>query len=176
MAVAGYEDKRQITCVVEFFLFGVLLPLQLVFQGKTDACHPSAPADHIAVQQGMHLTHSHNHWSNLDTTKEWICKIVEPWRLRKVAQYSLPSDAHVLLILDVWRTHTAPPFRSWLEQEYPHYHVRFVPPNCTAELQVADVALNYPLKHAVRKRFNEYVSQKVAEAKKVPDMEQRCAM
>lgn len=164
VAVAGHEDKRQITCVVASALSGELLPLQLVFTVKTDACHPPATADHPAVQQGMHLTHSPNHWSNLGTTQDWIRRIAEPWRLRKIAEHNLKPDAHVLLILDVWRTHISPEFRGWLEQEFPHYHLRFVPPNCTSELQVADVALNYPLKHCVKKKFNDYVAQSVTAA------------
>jgi hypothetical protein len=175
VAVAGHDDKRQITCVVSSALSGELLPLQLVFTGKTDASHPPAPANHLATQQGMHLTHTHNHWSNLDSTKDWIRHIVEPWRLRKVVEHKLAADAHVLLILDVWHVHISPTFRSWLEQQFPHYHLRFVPPNCTSELQVADVALNHPLKHAVKKRFNEYVAHTVEAAMRQPTEAEQCA-
>lgn len=175
VSVAGHDDKRQITCVVTSALSGELLPLQLVFQGKTDGCHPPTAADHLAVQQGMHLTHSANHWSNFGTTQDWIRHVVEPWRLRKVTEHNLSADAHVLLILDVWHTHISAEFRSWLEQEFPHYHLRFVPPNCTSELQVADVALNFPLKHAVKKKFNDYVSQSVAAAMQKEDPAQRTA-
>lgn len=175
VAIAGHGDKRQITCVVSSALSGELLPLQLVFQGKTEACHPPAAADHLAVQQEMHFTHSENHWSNLDTTKDWIRRIVEPWRLRKVAEHNLPMDAHTLLILDVWHVHISAEFRSWLEEDFPRYHLRFIPPNCTADLQVADVALNFPLKHAIKKKFNDYVAKEVAAAMQKPDSAQRAA-
>jgi hypothetical protein len=175
VAVAGHEDKRQITCVVSSALSGELLPLQLVFTGKTHASHPPAPEGHLAMQQGMHLTHTYNHWSNLDSTKDWIRHVLEPWRLRKVVEHKLAADAHVLLILDVWHVHISSAFRSWLEQQFPHYHLRFIPPNCTSELQVADVALNHPLKHAVKKRFNEYVAQTVDAAMRQPTDTERCA-
>lgn len=120
------------------------------------------------------MTHSANQWSNLVTTQEWIRFIVEPWRVKKVAEHKLETDAHVLLILDVWSVHISAQFRSWLEEEFPRYHLRFVPPNCTSELQVADVALNFPFKHAVKRKFNDYVAQTVAAALRKPSNDEKC--
>ena len=40
MKVIGAGDKRQITACIASSLHGDLLPLQLIFQGKTTACHP----------------------------------------------------------------------------------------------------------------------------------------
>lgn len=41
VAVANIEDKRQITAVVAVSLAGDMLPMQLVFTGKTNKCHPT---------------------------------------------------------------------------------------------------------------------------------------
>jgi len=45
--VAGIDDKCQITLVHAAAMTGKLLPLQLVYQGKTKACLPNVnfPAD-----------------------------------------------------------------------------------------------------------------------------------
>jgi hypothetical protein len=49
---------------------GDLLPLQLIFQGKTNKCLPLASQ---AVEDArFHLTMSENHWSSLETMKQYL--------------------------------------------------------------------------------------------------------
>ena len=68
--VIGADDKRQITACIASSLHGDLLPLQLIFQGKTAACHPVVtPA---ATNARAHITHSENHWSNQETMQQYI--------------------------------------------------------------------------------------------------------
>ena len=43
VAMAGIDDKRQITVVLAGSMTGELLPLQLVYQGKTKASLPTVP-------------------------------------------------------------------------------------------------------------------------------------
>src|SRR4051812_14598868 len=76
VSVIGAEDKRQITAVVASSLSGDLLPLQLIFQGKTDACHP--PLTDAVRDCRFHLTHSENHWSNVQTMQQWIERVLLP--------------------------------------------------------------------------------------------------
>lgn len=161
VAIAGAEDKRQITAVIGSTLDGQLLPLQLIFQGKTDACHPLTTPAHLAVQQGMHITHSFNHWSNQATMREYIKHVVEPWRAKVIAMHSLSVNAAVVLVLDVWKVHISQEFRSMLADDFPHIHLVYVPANCTSKLQPADYALNYPLKHAVKRSFDAHASAEV---------------
>jgi hypothetical protein len=59
----GKEDKHQFTVLGSAAADGVLLPLQVVFQGKTGQVLPKNAAAVIAVSEGWHLTHSANHWS-----------------------------------------------------------------------------------------------------------------
>jgi hypothetical protein len=59
----GKEDKRQFTVLGSTAADGVLLPLQVVFQGKTGQVLPKNAAAMIATSEGWHLTHSANHWS-----------------------------------------------------------------------------------------------------------------
>jgi len=59
----GKEDKRQFTVLGSVTVDGVLLPLQVVFQGKTGRVLPMNAAAVIAALEGWHLTHNANHWS-----------------------------------------------------------------------------------------------------------------
>ncbi len=59
----GKEDKRQFTVLGSAAADGVLLPLQVVFQGKAGQVLPKNAAAVITVSEGWHLTHSANHWS-----------------------------------------------------------------------------------------------------------------
>jgi hypothetical protein len=60
VAVVGAEDKRQITVCVAASLRGDLLPLQLIFQGKTSRSLPPATANSIATL--VDVTQSSNRW------------------------------------------------------------------------------------------------------------------
>jgi DDE superfamily endonuclease len=123
VSVIGAEDKRQITVVVASSMDGNLLPLQLIFQGKTAACHPSSTD--ASRSANVHITHSENHWSNQETMRQWITEVLLPYADRQMLK---------------------------------HIHLVFVPPNCTSKLQVADVILQRPFKHGVRRRFTEWAT------------------
>jgi len=38
--IAGLEDKWQVTATFAVVLEGTFLPIQMLYQGKTDCCHP----------------------------------------------------------------------------------------------------------------------------------------
>jgi hypothetical protein len=68
----GKEDKHQFTVLGSAAADGVLLPLQVVFQGKTGQVLPKNAAAVIAASEGWHLTHSANHWSTQETMKSFV--------------------------------------------------------------------------------------------------------
>ena len=67
----GIEDKRQITAVFCGTLCGEFLPIQLIYTGKTDRCHPS-----YSFPIDWSITHSDNHWSNESTMLTYINDII----------------------------------------------------------------------------------------------------
>jgi hypothetical protein len=161
VAVIGAEDKRQITACIASSLAGDLLPLQLIFQGKTDACHPPATASAKAAL--VHITHSENHWSNQQTMQQWIDFVLMPYVERQISSLALAPDTKVVLVLDVWAVHKSEDFRRYLRTHHPRVHLVFVPANCTSQLQVADVVLQRPFKHGIRRRFNEWAARIIQE-------------
>ena len=66
------------TAVMCDSLVGELLPLQLIYGGKTNKYHPAYqfPGDWF-------ISHSHNHWANEDTMLENIPKIIVPFVVNK---------------------------------------------------------------------------------------------
>ena len=72
--------------------------------------------------------------------------------------HTLPLDSHIVLVLDVWAVHKSEEFRMFLRTKFPRIHLVFVPPNCTSQLQVADVLLQRPFKHGIRQCFNNWAA------------------
>ncbi len=83
--IVGVDDKRQITTVLAGSLAGDYLPPQLIYKGTTKRCLPT-----VKFPDKWHITHSHNHWANEQTMKEYIQKILVPY-VRKVAVYLYPA-------------------------------------------------------------------------------------
>jgi len=108
------------------------------------------------------LAHSESHWSTLQTMQQYVELVLLPYRGRQIAAYSLPADATMIVVLDVWSVHKSVEFRSWIKQKYPFLQLIFVPANCTSVLQVADVALNRPFKQRIRTQYNEWAAGVVA--------------
>ena len=51
--VVGQNDKRQVTAVLCGTIVGDLLPLQIIYEGSTNRCHPK-----YAFPSGWHISHS----------------------------------------------------------------------------------------------------------------------
>ena len=151
----GEDDKRQITAVMASSADGDLLPLQFIYEGKTQRCEAKSTSQVTAAE--FHITHSQNHWSNLETMKQYIQKIIVPYVRKKIIQHSLPKESKAILLLDCWSVHRSEEFLAYMKAEHKNMICVFIPPNCTSKLQVADTHLNFPFKRGIRHRFNNYV-------------------
>lgn len=159
VAMIGAEDKRAITACLASSLHGDLLPLQLIFQGKTDRCLPAATAASKAAD--VHMTCSANHWSSQETMRQWVSEVLLPYAERCITTYRLRSDSKIVLVLDVWAVHKSEEFRLFLNMHHPRIHLVFVPANCTSKLQVADVALQRPFKSCIRRSFDRWAADQL---------------
>ena len=54
--------SKQVTGTFSYTKSGILLPMQLIYQGKTNRCHPTG----IEFPEGFNIIHAKNHWSNED--------------------------------------------------------------------------------------------------------------
>ena len=78
--IKGLDDKRQITGTFAVSLTGHLLPIQVIYQGKT---HRSLTKHKFP--KGFHVTFTPNHWSNTEKSVEYFKHIVFPY-LEKVKE------------------------------------------------------------------------------------------
>jgi hypothetical protein len=159
VAVIGAEDKRQITACIASSLDGNLLPLQLIFTGKTPRSLPTATP--LSLSASVHITNSENHWSSQATMQEYVQNVILPYAERMTKLYNLDSNCKILLVLDVWAVHKSVEFREFLHKFHPRVRLVFVPANCTSKLQVADVALQRPFKHGVKKRYEQWMAEEM---------------
>ena len=113
VGIGGLDDKRQITSVFVASLTGDFFPVQLVYQGKTDACHPS-----YKFPPEWDITHTPNHWSNKDTMELYLENIIVPYIANKREELKLDMDFPALMIFDCQVTEA---FLKKLEQHNLHH-------------------------------------------------------
>ena len=74
VARKGTNDKRGITVTLGESLSGEILPMQLVYKGKTNRSLPS-----VKFPAGFTLTYNEKHWSNEKETLNFIQDILCPY-------------------------------------------------------------------------------------------------
>ena len=76
-------------------LVGELLPLQFIYGGKTNRCHPAYqfPEDWL-------ICHSQNHWANKDTMLKYVWKVIVPFVENKQETLNLNNEHPALAIFD----------------------------------------------------------------------------
>lgn len=126
--VAGINDKRQITAVLGGSLAGDFLPVQLVYQGKTNRCLPR-----ISFPSDWHITCTPNHWCNEKTVQDYIEQIIIPYVLKKKNDLGLPITHPALVIFDEFNGQTTDNILKLLTDNHIYYVI--VPPNTTDRLQ-----------------------------------------
>lgn len=162
--IASSDDKRQITGILAATITGEFLPPQVLYEGKTERCHPK-----IAVPAGWDIWHSANHWSNEVTMKRYLEKVIVPFLERKRVELKLPPTHPALAIFDCFRGQTTSDFYRLLETYSINYVI--VPANCTDKLQPIDVSVNKPLKDELKKGFHSWYAKQLQEQlKSVPLM------
>ena len=122
--IMGLNDKRMITAVFCGTLTGDFLPIQLVYQGKTDRCHPK-----YNFPEDWHITHSPNHWSIEETMKDYLDHVVFLYIDGVRASCDLSHDYPALAIFDNFKGQVTDDILQLLEDHNVH-SVR-LPANCT---------------------------------------------
>jgi hypothetical protein len=153
----GVDDKRQITVAASSAANGQILPFQVIFQGLTPkTLPPMNEGRHSCEATGWNLSYSSNHWSTLQTCKEFVDKILSSYRIAQIEELNLPTNQEMIWLIDCWSVHISKEFRAWIKKNYPQIHLLFIPANCTSVHQPADVILQRPFKHAFRQEFNKF--------------------
>lgn len=119
---------------------GELLPLQLLYQGKTNRCHP-----HYSYPSGFDVWHTPNHWANEETTMQFTNNIILSYVKAVRAKNDTP-DQGALVIFDNFKGHTG-------EAEENCIFSVIVPNNCTDLFQPLHLSVNKSFKDKLREDF-----------------------
>ncbi|CAH1248531.1 Hypp8212 [Branchiostoma lanceolatum] len=74
VSIVGLEDKRQITVPLTISLAGQLRPPQVLYQGKTEKCHPKFP-----FPEEWDIRHTASHWSTEESMCYFVDTIIAPY-------------------------------------------------------------------------------------------------
>lgn len=160
-SIQSLDDKRQVTAVMAVTFNGEFLPLQLLFGGQDTNRNVKKSVPNIedpavlAKISDYHLTQTKSHWSTLDCMKDYIRSIIVPFVTKKARLHNLQTEnPHKILVLDCWKVQKSKDFLDWMQENYPHFYLAFVPARCTGELQPCDVLIQRTFKAEIAAAYN----------------------
>lgn len=154
VAIAGSADHRQITGTFSITLSGLFLPMQLIYQGKTDRCHPS-----YEFPEGFNVTHTPNHWSNEEKAKELLRKVIIPHVKETRKMLGLRCDKEWLLIADVFKGQWTDGVKQIVEES--NGKMVPIPANMTHIFQPLDLTVNRSSKAFLRSHAQDWYSNEI---------------
>ena len=153
--IAGAGDKRLITVTLAGTLSGKLLPFQILYEGKTERCHPLTQ-----FLEGFDIWHTPNHWANGETSIRFVKNIILPYISITRKDLGLGEEHMAVVIFDTFKGHTGSEMESLLLEN--NIISVIVPSNCTDVLQPLDLSVNKPLKDHLRSKFQSWYSEQVS--------------
>jgi hypothetical protein len=167
VATVGQEEKRAFTLVPSISASGVLLPMQAVFVGKTDASCPNAkaPAYNEAMELNFKMVPSKTgtYWSTEATMESLVDETIAPYFDKTKKDLGLSSTQHSIWKIDCWSVHKSAEFRAWMKKNHPTIIVLFIPGGCTGLWQPLDVGIQRILKLSVRRSAHRDIVREVSD-------------
>ena len=161
----GIDDKRQYTVLLACSLAGDFLPPQVLYQGKTDRCHPNTD-----FPDDWDVWHTESHWSTTGSMLRYLDTVIQPY-VTSTQQY-LETASPPLLICDVFRAHTCGEVRERIKAL--GALLVYVPAACSDLLQPLDATVNRRYKQELSEKFQMWYAEKVAagmaEGKEISDI------
>ena len=151
-----YKRKsNQITWTFTISASGMFLPMQLIYAGKTERCHPQG----IKFPSGLDVTHSENHWSNEILARQHVTDVIMSYAKQQRKELGLSDDHKCLLIFNVFKGQTTDAHLQFLDEN--NFSYVFVPPNLTNHFQPLDLNVNSHTKTFLKETFQQWYAQQV---------------
>jgi len=154
VAIAGIDDKRQITAVLSVTMSGHFLPPQIIYKGTTRRSLPT-----VSFPAGWNVTFTENHWANEITTLQYIDEILLPYVKQKRRDLKLSDNQSCLVIFDRFKAQCTATVLDVLRDN--NILIALVPANCTDRLQPLDVSVNKSVKEFLRGQFHKWYAGEV---------------
>ena len=110
--------------------------MQLIYQGKTNHCHPIG----TEFPEGFNITHTKNHWSNENKVIEHLESIIFLLATSKRGELDLEEEQKYVLIFYVFKAQCTQRVFYWIDEN--HCVTVFVPANFIHVFQPLDLAIN----------------------------------
>lgn len=146
------EDKAQITTTIFVTEHGDVLPYQMIFEGKTDRCHPK----HVKPDDCI-WTHTTSHWQSVVTYCALIEAIIVPYKNSTINDLGLDKNQVTILKHDLHFTHKDETVLALLKKH--NIVPLFVPAGCTDIMQECDTVVNKPFKNGVRNGYRDHMEE-----------------
>ena len=152
--ITNNSDYRQITGTFGISMAGEFLPIQLIYQGKTNKCHPN-----YNFPNGFRITHTTIHWSNETKSLEMTDKIIMSYVKQQIADLQLRKNQEWLLIADVFKCQWTKAVKKRIAEL--HGKIIALPNNMTHAFQPLDLIVNRSCKAHIRKSTHQWVTDEV---------------
>ena len=133
------------------------MPVQLIYGGKTDACHPrfNFPPD-------WDVTHTESHWSTSATMVRYVEKLIVPWVKAKREALGLDEEQKALAIFDAYTAHRCNTEMHRVLEENNIVYI-YVPASCTSQLQPldSDGGVNAAFKRELKGKFIKWYAERI---------------
>ena len=153
--VKGKGKRKQITGTFTISASGKLLPLQLIYAGKTERRHSQG----IKLPSEFDVTHSEDHWSNKILARQHVTEVIMPYAKQQRKELGLSDDHKCLLIFDVFKGQTTNAHLQFLDEN--NFVYVFVPPNLTNHFQPLDLNVNSHAKKFLKETFQQWYLQQI---------------
>ena len=134
---------------------GIFLPMQLIYEGKTDHCLPVG----VRFPNGCDVTYTPNHWSNEEKVIEHLNVIIVPFLAKQREELTLQPDQKAMLILDIFKGQKTTAVTDVSEEK--NHMVVYVPPNMTDYFQPLDLTINGPAKQVLKTKYEEWYAREI---------------
>ena len=155
VAVKGQSFKKAITATFGITFSMNFLPMQLIYQGKTERSFPK-----VKFPDSFSLSANEKHFSNTQEPLKLIKEIIAPYVEKERVILDLGKDQPALLIIDVFSGQMTDPVIQKLKENY--IKVTRVPPNMKNLFQHLDLTVNGSAKAFMKKKFTEWYSSSIA--------------
>ena len=149
VARKGANDKRGITVMLRESLSGEILPMQLIYKGKTNRSLPS-----VKFPAGFALTYNKKHWGSEKETLNFIQDILCLYIKDVTERLGLDVSQKSLLLWDAFKAQSTNSVIEKLDEL--NIECVMVPKNMTHLLQPLDLTTNGAMKKMGSRTFSEY--------------------
>jgi hypothetical protein len=154
VSIKGLDDKCQITLLLATTKSGALLPLQVIYPGKTNRCLPKG----VTFPDNWDVTQTESHWSNEETMIQFVDNFIIPY-IDDIPLFE--KSEKTVAIFDVYKAHRDDKLLNHLKAN--NIIPLFVPTACTDKLQPLDLSVNREYKEILKTHFHDWYSAQVVQ-------------